>query len=213
MSRLIISFYDTFRAANNAIKELIEKGFCDESISLVALRAVCERTWDFDRANSWFFRCQPSSMQLAGIGPVLVSGFLATDLHMAEVGKKSLARALEKRLVPEVDASAYSEGVRRKGILVLVKAERTNSSRALSVLDKHCPVDMQDLENQWRKAGWTGFDDTARPLQSNGINWPSCITSLPGDELLVDGVQKNWPQSIVGRREDGLKNDKSNQQN
>ncbi len=83
---------------------------------------------------------------------------------------------------------------------MLVDAERTNSNKALKILERYCPVDFQALEDQWREMGWTGFDDTAGPIQRDGMNWPNCITSLPGDGLLFDGVLKNWPQNIAGRK-------------
>ncbi len=201
MSRLIISFYDDFAAAHAAVTELIAHKFGLSTISMIAHRATCERTWGVDRARSWFYQCPPQAMQLAGIGSVLVSGFLTGDLNVVEAKQGSLVRALQKRFIPETDAHLYSEGVRRRGILVLVSAERTNSSRALAVLDRYCPVDILELADQWRKMGWTRFDETANPIVDTSLNWPSSITSLPGDGLLYDGVMKNWPQSIVGEAE------------
>lgn len=202
MPRLILSFYDNFGAANDAVKELMDKGFCQDAISLIVHQSVCDRIWAGDRENSWFFSSQPEMFQLPAIGPVLVSGFLASDLRMVENERASLVLALEKSLIPEPDANAYTEGVRRKGILVLVRADRTNSSKALFILDRYCPVDMECLEDQWRKMGWTGFNDTVRPLSNGGLNWPNCITSLPGDALLDDGVLNNWPQNIAGKETD-----------
>ena len=202
MNRLIISFYDNFGAAHGAVEELVDKGFRQNAISLIVHKAVHDRIWEGDRAKSWFSISQPCTIQHPAIGPVLVSGFFAGDFHPGETGQNSLVRVLEKHLVPRVDAHAYTEGVRRKGTLVIVKAESTNSNKALFILDRYRPVDIQCLEEQWRKTGWTHFDDTARPLMNNGLNWPNCITSFPADELLDDGVLKNWPQNIVRRSPD-----------
>jgi len=202
MSRLIISFYDNFSSAYEAIKELVDKGFCQNSISLVAHQAAYERSWNTDRSKPWTFLNQPVTIHLPGIGFVLVSGSFASELRLIEAGPNPLVRVLECNMVPEADAHAYTEGVRRRGILVIVRAERATSSRALFILEKYCPVDILDLAAQWRRAGWTRFDDTARPLTSSGLNWPSCITSLPGDGLLDDGVLNNWPQNIVRQATD-----------
>jgi hypothetical protein len=199
MNRLIISFYDNFGAAHEAVKELVDKGFRQNSISLIAQKEVCERIWSGDRSKSWFFLSQPCTIHLPGIGPVLVSGFFASDPNFHETGPKSLVRVLERHLIPEADAHAYTEGVRRKGILVVVRAERATSNKALFILDRYCPVDMLYLMEQWRRAGWTHFDDTARPLPNHGLNWPACITSMAGDALFDDGVLNNWPQNIVGQ--------------
>lgn len=199
MHRLIIAFYDNFGAAHEAAKELIAKGFHQNTISVIVHQSVCDRIWSGDRSHSWFFLSQPSTVQIPAIGPVMVSGFFASDLNGEDSAKKSLVRALRAHLVPEPEANAYTEGVRRKGILVVVKAESATSCKALSILDRYCPVDMQYLTEQWRSAGWTHFDDTARPLANKRLNWPNCITSMPGDELLADGVPLNWPRSIVGR--------------
>jgi len=199
MHRLIIAFYDNFGSAHEAAKELIEKGFHQNSISVIVHQSVCERIWSGDRSKSWFFLSQPSAIQLPAVGPVLVSGFVASDPNLFdETGKKSLFRVLLKNLVPEPEAHAYTEGVRRRGILVVVRAESTTSSKALFILDRYCPVDIQQLAEQWREAGWTHFDDTARPLINQGLNWPNCITFMPGDGLLNDGVLTDWPRSIVG---------------
>ncbi len=200
MTRLIVSFYDNFEAANQAVAELIDKGFCHDEISLIALQVACKRTWGIELSKPRFYSSQSSEIKLPGIGRVLVSGFLVSDIVFMEPRPRSLVCVLESRMIPGIDAQVYSEGVRRGGILVLVNAERTNSNKALTILDRYCPVDIQALEDQWREIGWTGFDDTARPIQRDGMNWPNCITSLPGDGLLFDGVLKNWPQNIAGRK-------------
>ncbi len=200
MSRLIIALYDRFNIAHQSVAALMEKGFCQDDISLVALQTACDSTWSIRSSKSRFYQSEPYAITLPGIGPVFVSGFLASDLCILETGHPSLVRVLEKRLIPKIDTQAYAEGVRRRGTLVLVRAERTNSNKALSILDHYCPVDMQALEDQWRQMGWTGFDDTARPVQNDPSSWPGCITSSPGDTLLFDGVLKNWPQTIVGRK-------------
>lgn len=202
MRRLIISLYDNFGAAHEAVKQLVDRGFHHDSISLIAHQAVCERIWSGDRSKSWFFLSQPCTTRLPAIGAVLVSGFLANDPNLDETGPKSLVRALERQLVPKAEAHVFAEGVRRRGILVIVRAERATSNKALFILDQYCPVDTQNLAEQWRRTGWTGFDDTARPLLNHGVNWPGCITSFPGDEMLDDGILNNWPQNIAKPRID-----------
>jgi hypothetical protein len=199
MHRLIISFYDNFGAAHAAVKELVDKGFRQNATSLIAHQSVCERIWSGERAKSWFFSSQPATVQLRGIGPVMVSGFFASDLCLSGAETSSLVGVLQKHMIPQVDAHAYTEGVRRKGILVAVRAESATSNKALFILDRYCPVDIQALEERWRKAGWTHFDDTAQPVARQGVNWPNCITSFPGDELTDDGVLINWPRNIVGK--------------
>ena len=198
MSRLIIALYESFNAAHEAVKELLDKGSRQDSVSLVVHQAVCGRILRDQRSQSWFFQSQPSKVQLLGIGPILISGFLASELDVfSRTQRNSLVRLLENQMVPEVDANAYTEGVRRMGVLVVIKAERTSSSKIFFALERHCPVDIQELVDMWHKAGWTSFDDTSRPLAGERFSWPASITNLPGDMLLFDGVLKNWPQSIM----------------
>ena len=199
MGRVIIAFYDNFDSACEVIKALIDKGIRDNSISLVAHESACERTWSSSRAKLPGFFKQPLSMNLSGIGPVLILGYLVKTFCSNGSTQKSLVNILEMDMIPKVDAHAYTEGVRRRGVLVLVKADAAGSIRALNILEQSCPVDIQDLSNYWRKNGWTHFDETAKPLANRCLNWPSCITGLPGDGLLDNENLANWPQNMVNQ--------------
>jgi hypothetical protein len=110
------------------------------------------------------------ALTIPGIGPVLAAGPLAaalTGLAGAGVGAVAggvtggLLGALVDLGVPEESAQYYAEGVRRGGTLVTVRTPDDMTDRAVDILNRHDPVDINQRATQWRDEGWTGFDPDA----------------------------------------------------
>lgn len=106
------------------------------------------------------------ALTIPGIGPVIAAGPLATALAgLAGAGAGALAGGVTGGLigalvdsgVPEETAQYYSEGVRRGGTLVSVNTDETLSGRAVNIMNRHNPIDINSRVNQWREQGWTGF--------------------------------------------------------
>ncbi|HEX2981458.1 MAG TPA: hypothetical protein VHO48_14420, partial [Anaerolineaceae bacterium] len=106
------------------------------------------------------------ALTIPGIGPVIAAGPLAAALAgLAGAGAGALAGgvtggligALVESGVPEETAQYYSEGVRRGGTLLTVRADETMSGRAVNIMNRHNPVDINSRATQWRGQGWTGF--------------------------------------------------------
>ena len=197
MGRVILSLYDNIDSACQAVNTLVAQGFRSSSIGLVAHKAAYQTNWGFGRSNALALMNQSCPVELPGIGPVLVLGYYLEALGLLQSGPLPLVRALELDLIPAAYAHVYTEGVRRRGVLVSVKAEKATSVKALHILDQCCPVDVDALAQEWRKTGWTRFDDTARPVANLGLNWPSSITALPGDIFVNSETHASWPQNIV----------------
>jgi hypothetical protein len=60
-------------------------------------------------------------------------------------------------------AEFYAEGVRRGSTLVAVEVEDDQIDVAQDILNRHHPVDLAARAEQWREAGWTGFDPESGP--------------------------------------------------
>jgi hypothetical protein len=74
-----------------------------------------------------------------------------------------LAGALSHSDATEEDAQLYSEGVRRGGALVVVRADETTLASARTVLD-HChQLDTEVLRSDYANEGWKSFDPNADP--------------------------------------------------
>jgi hypothetical protein len=67
--------------------------------------------------------------------------------------------------VPEAHAGTYAEGVRRGGTLVTVQADDVMADRAVEIMNRHNPVDINERATTWRDSGWTGYDETAGPYE------------------------------------------------
>jgi hypothetical protein len=104
------------------------------------------------------------ALAIPGIGPIIAAGPLATVLAgLAGAGAGAVAGGILGALVdmgvPEETAGYYAEGVRRGGTLVSVRVDDQYTDKALNILNRHNPVDLNERTTQWRSEGWTGYRD------------------------------------------------------
>jgi hypothetical protein len=106
---------------------------------------------------------------IPGVGPVIAAGPLAAVLAgLAGAGAGAIAGGITGGLigalvdigVPEETASYYSEGVRRGGALLTIRTEDNMSGRAVNIMNRHNPVDINSKASEWRESGWTGLNET-----------------------------------------------------
>lgn len=112
------------------------------------------------------------ALAIPGVGPVIAAGPLAaalTGLAGAGVGAVAggitggLLGALVDMGIPEESAHYYAEGVRRGGTLVSLRASDDMTNRAVDIMNRHNPVDINQRATQWRETGWTAFHEDAEP--------------------------------------------------
>lgn len=124
------------------------------------------------------------ALAIPGIGPVVAAGWLVATLTGAGVGAAAggLLGGLAGAGFGEEEAASYSEGVRRGGHLVVVRAEETRAMEAERILDQHGPVDMQNRTAEWRNEGWTGAGTTTGTTAGYGTAdpRPGRGTTAPG---------------------------------
>jgi uncharacterized protein (TIGR02271 family) len=77
-----------------------------------------------------------------------------TGSDMAE--DDGLWGSIKSLFVPDEDRHAYSEGVRRGGVLLSAELEEHQVSHAMDVFEEHGAVDLDSREQEWRNDGWTG---------------------------------------------------------
>ncbi|MBV9993880.1 MAG: hypothetical protein JO127_01580 [Caulobacteraceae bacterium] len=103
-------------------------------------------------------------MAIPGVGPVVAAGWLVSTLAGAGAGAVAggaaggVIGALSKAGLSEDEAHVYAEGVRRGGTLVSVRAEDTDAARIEQLLSQRS-TDAVALGSDYRRAGWTGFDE------------------------------------------------------
>jgi uncharacterized protein (TIGR02271 family) len=122
-------------------------------------------------------------LAIPGFGPVVAAGWLVSTLVGAGAGAAlgGLAGSLVGAGVPEHDAHAYAEGVRRGGALVTVRATDAEVDRIVDILDDEGTVDLDDRQSSWRSEGWTGSD--AGLAGAGGSTGAGMTTGLNGSGM------------------------------
>ncbi len=78
---------------------------------------------------------------------------------------KGFWASLEDMFGGTSDHATYAEGVRRGGILLTAHIEDTEVDDAITILEKHGSVDLDERETNWRNEGWAG-ETAIAPLTS-----------------------------------------------
>jgi uncharacterized protein (TIGR02271 family) len=71
---------------------------------------------------------------------------------------ESRVRSLTRLGVPEDDAHLYAEGVRRGGTLLIGEVTNDDVERALAIIERSSPVDLDERGEHYRTAGWSRYD-------------------------------------------------------
>ena len=184
--KTIAALFDDFENAARAVKHIESAGLRPIEISLIAhnrgdryshyLERTPEREGEGDDVSvgtaigaalggSVGMLAGLSLLLVPGIGPAVAAGtFLATLVGAgagAAVG--ALAGSLVDAGLDPHDAAAYEEGVRRGGTLVVVRTTDDNIDKVVEIFDREGAIDMEEREEEWRSAGWSGVA-AAHPL-------------------------------------------------
>ncbi|CAN7619488.1 hypothetical protein LJR219_004772 [Phenylobacterium sp. LjRoot219] len=114
-------------------------------------------------------------LAIPGLGPVVAAGWLASTALGAAAGAAAggaaggLLGALKEAGHSDEEAHVYSEGVRRGGTLVSVKADDRETSRIEALLDQQRGVDARVRGAAYRTEGWSRFDPDAQPYSLDQI--------------------------------------------
>jgi hypothetical protein len=177
--RILSKIYDTYGQARQAVADLNAAGVPDSKISLVANKHVSAEYDDVDEhegaatgagigaavGGAGGLLAGLGIMAIPGIGPVVAVGWLASTLVGAIAGAATggLVGALVDAGVSKDDAEVYSEAIRRGGTLVTVQADDNQLSTVEAILNRHQPIDPMRRRDEYRRAGWKGYDPSAKP--------------------------------------------------
>ena len=150
-----------------------------------------------------------TGLAIPGLGWVATAGWLTATLIGAGTGAVlgGLVGALTSVGVPEEDAANYSEGVRRGGILIAVKAEDAQANRVAEILGDNGAVNIDERASEYRQGGVAPSATLAAPAVATsamttggtataGVNAPR--TANAQGEIVVPIVEENL---AVGKRE------------
>lgn len=192
MDTTLVALYDDPLAARRACERLDGKGVDRSNVSLIAN----DINGDFSRATGmeaepgrrpstavqetdvgmvpqpeapWMGR-EADRMDLHGIGPARVGGQLAPVLTgNGGPACGNLFTCLTDLGVPDDDAHAFAEGVRRGGSLVVVRTAEDRADDIEATLASFHPVDLDERTAAWRAEGWSRFDHAGTPLTAAEI--------------------------------------------
>jgi len=134
MENTVVGVYDSYAQAQNVMNELLACGFSRDEVQLSpdADRTTTEQTTTADSGSG------------SGIGHFFRSLFGMEDE--------------EDRQHHDI----YSEAVRRGSCVVTVYADNDEErERAVDVMNRFDPVDIDERASQWRSEGWTSYDAAA----------------------------------------------------
>lgn len=209
-TRSLTALYDSYDDATNAVAKLEAAGIPHADISLVSNKAEQSSaatgettehaatgvgtgaTLGTVLGGSVGLLAGLGLLAIPGVGPVVAAGWLVATLTGAGLGAAAggLTGSLTDAGLSEADAHAYSEGVRRGGTVVSVRADDARSAQVIAILEEHGAVDLDERRQDWGQFSATGTDD--RPsivadratLQgSNATAGPTAGSSTTRDPL------------------------------
>lgn len=196
VQRTLSRLYDTYEDATATVSDLEAAGIPHRDISLLGQDGAVRQTGDLNEAEPTDTAAGVGagatvgtvigggagllaglgSLAIPGIGPLVAAGWLIATVTGAGAGAAAggLLGALTGAGVEEEHAHVYAEGVRRGGTLVTLRVEDgSRASEAEAILNRRSPVDVTARANDYRTAGWTGFDEAAGPYTGAYTNNPN----------------------------------------
>jgi len=160
--RTIVGLFDSFASAQSVVRDLEASGFNRSDINVIAPGEAIGHGRSEGTATGAGIAIGAGLGLLAGLSIVAVPGvgaiaavgpILASGLMGAVAG--GLVGSLMDAGVPSEEAEYYTEGVRRGGTLVMLAARDEDAPRAVEIIFRHNPVDLNERVLQWKQSGWT----------------------------------------------------------
>lgn len=85
------------------------------------------------------------------------AGFTNTNSY-TQSDSANISSLLSSANVPADAARFYQEGVKRGGTLVTLRIEDNEVDRAMEIINRYNPVNIEERSTQFREAGFTDFD-------------------------------------------------------
>ena len=188
MTKTVSALFDNVSDAQYAVQDLIDNGFLQRDISLIASDAAGEfvayhgKDLPADDTLAGMgtgavlggltgLLVGLAALAIPGVGPVIAAGPIAAAITGAGVGAVTggIVGALVDLGIDEDEAGYYAEGVRRGGTLLTVQTTDAMAHRAADILERHDPVNVEERVTYWRERGWTGYEPTAEPYTVDQI--------------------------------------------
>ena len=168
--RTVSGLFDTHDEARRAVHALEDAGIPSDDISVVSRHGDATADGGLAAEGAGVgaavggvsgLLAGLGAFSIAGIGPVVGAGWLATTLLGAAAGGVAggMIGSLTAAGVDAADARIYAEGLRRGGALVTARVEETKVPAARSILTQHNAIDTAARRKEYEGDAWDGFAD------------------------------------------------------
>ncbi|WP_426956343.1 general stress protein [Muricoccus radiodurans] len=225
-TRTIARMYDNYSDARAAVSALEAAGFPHDDISIVAndttTATAAENGIDTDATETGAgtgatigtvlgggagLLAGIGALAIPGFGPIVAAGWLVAALTGAGAGAAAggLIGSLTGAGVEEADAHVYSEGVRRGGSLVTVRADESRIQMVETILARHNPVDVSTRAATYRSEGWSSDGPDGTPGNPRGTVVSRTVDDVAGTNVSGarpenrDGSYNNPPGTMLSR--------------
>ena len=184
MAKTVVGLFESSAEAQRVVEDLVSAGFMRNDIGIIS-HHLSTAAGDEPETSTTAVGVGAGALvgsiggllvglgalTIPGIGPILAAGPIATALAGAGVGAAAggVLGAMADLGIPEDEAQRYAEGIRRGGTLVTVKTDDAGSERAMEVMYRHGPIDLEERAASWRERGWTGWAPTSTPYTTEEL--------------------------------------------
>lgn len=211
MVRTVVGMYDTIEDARETARELIDRGFRADRISILAHHVGAARAAgaggsvdvsapsgalrDMERLVG---RMQSAS--ITDIGDVMVMGPLGSRITGLGGGAnlRTLTDALMEAGVSSEEAPLYAEGLRRGGTILAADVPDDKAYDAARIMDAHHPANIRVRAGHWRTEGWTPGSTVSGAAMSGPAMGAAAMGGGVTDET-VSGVRREVEMPSMGQ--------------
>jgi hypothetical protein len=176
MGKTVVGLMDSFEEARELIDDLLDNGFSQDAIGMIAkepeggAQAAAREARSDDQIAGVRRGFEAgaavggvaglvigiAAFTVPGVGAVVAAGPIAAALAGVGLGAMTggVYGAIRNIGVPEDEAEYYAEGIRRGGVLVTVETNEYDVERATDIMYQHGAVDIHRRAEEWRSAGW-----------------------------------------------------------
>ncbi|MBQ0710368.1 MULTISPECIES: hypothetical protein [unclassified Ochrobactrum] len=190
----ITGLFDNYDEAADAVRALEEAGISAENISLISNntdgRYAGDALKDEDGAVTGAetgaglgavagggagLLTGLGLLSIPGVGPVVAGGWLTATLVGLVGGATAggvaggIVGALVETGVPEEEAEAYSEAIRRGSALVAVRCDETEREKVEAILEDWGRVNIGQRRDAYLEEGWESFNASGAPYTADEI--------------------------------------------
>jgi uncharacterized protein (TIGR02271 family) len=211
--KTVVGLFDNYAQAERTVQDLENAGIPRDDISMVASNAnqqfgpnpaqttttsndmgqaaATDASWGAGIGGVLGLLAGAGLFAVPGVGWVAGAGWLAGLIGGAIIGGVAggLIGALTHIGVPQEEAAYYSEGVRRGGVLLTVRAQDDAASRVAQIMNNDGAVNIDERAAQWRQEGFLPSPATPMNAAANTMAAaPQTSTSAPA---------ANWQQNTA----------------